>query len=455
MNTKDNIFLRVAALVRCSHQEQKLHGYTIEHQVKALKKYAKENGMIIGKWYIDEAKSASKDQRKRTAFQELLQDVKNDKIDFIIFTKLDRYFRDVRSFYRNEDLFEKHKVRWTCTEEKFDNYTKEGKEMLGFKVLFAQMESDRIGERIDFTFKNMVDEKRPITGAQPFGYKIVGEEREKRIVKDEGVEDIVNDIFDHYEMYRNKRRTTRFIAEKYDVALSYKLISRILKNRCYTGEYRGVEDYYPAYISKERFEQIQKSIKNNVKATKENTVYMFSGIIRCGECGCRAAGTSSKAPSGKRYKLYRCGRFNNIKDCQNKRSVTELQIEKYLLDNIKDELEKHIIRAKVAEAEKKKPSVNKASIKAKIGRVRQMYKDGFMEYEDFKNDMTELNDALKRAEAEEKQNETRDLTPIKELLEAGFTEMYETLSDSEKSVFWSKIIREIKYYPDKKIEVFF
>ena len=99
--------------------------------------------------------------------------------------------------------------------------------------------------------------------------------------------------------------------------------------------------------------------------------------------------------------------------------------------------------------------MNKAAINAKIGRVRQMYKDGFMDYEEFKRDMTELQESLAKAEAEEKQHEVRDLSAVKKLFETGFTEIYDTLSEEEKRAFWGKIVREIRVYADKRIEVFF
>ena len=453
-NNTENALLRVAGLVRVSHLEQKLHGYSVEHQVKSIKKYAKENGMTISKWYIDEAKSASKDQRKRTAFQELMSDVQEGEIDYILFTRLDRYFRDVRSFYRCEDIYEKHNVRWKCTEESFDNYTPKGKELLHFKIVLAQMESDRIGERIDFTFRNMVSEKRPISGSQPFGYKIKGEGRNKSIVKDKENEQIINDIFDHYELYRSKNATTKYIAETHR-PVSYKIITKVLKNEQYTGTYRGVEDYCPAYITKERFDRIQEILQSNVKKTKEKRVFIFSGTIKCGHCGCRFVGNTSKGGGGTTYKIYRCGRFNNYGTCDNRKGFNELKIERYLLENIVEEVRKYEVKAKVEEAKAKKPKANKAAIEKKIERVQQMYEDGAMSYDRFKERYNDLTAKIKEIEAEEKQFDKRDLAPIKKLFEAGFEEAYSTLSDTEKTAFWGKIIKELKVYSDGKIDVFF
>ena len=84
-----------------------------------------------------------------------------------------------------------------------------------------------------------------------------------------------------------------------------------------------------------------------------------------------------------------------------------------------------------------------------------MYRDEMMEYEDFKAEYEELSEQLKQAEKVEKKHEKRDLTPIKKLLEAGFVEVYATMSDDEKRAFWGKIVTEIKFYKDGKIEVFF
>ena len=44
---------RVAAYIRVSTQEQKLHGISLDAQRDTLTRYAKEHGLIIVEWYED------------------------------------------------------------------------------------------------------------------------------------------------------------------------------------------------------------------------------------------------------------------------------------------------------------------------------------------------------------------------------------------------------------------
>ena len=56
-NAIDTAFKKVelvAAYVRVSHQEQKLHGLSLDAQKMKLKEYAEKNNMKIVEWYLDE-----------------------------------------------------------------------------------------------------------------------------------------------------------------------------------------------------------------------------------------------------------------------------------------------------------------------------------------------------------------------------------------------------------------
>jgi hypothetical protein len=301
----------------------------------------------------------------------------------------------------------------------------------------------------------MVEEKRPISGAQPLGYKIVGEGRDKKIVKDEAAEPIVNDLFDYYETHRSKRGTVRYISEKYDFPLTYSRVSKLLKNEFYTGDYRGIKNYAPAYLTKERFDNIQRIAKNNVKQTKGRRVFVFSGMVSCGHCGCRATGSTTTKANGLWYKHYRCGRYNNAGDCDNKKAMNETNIEKFLLENILDEMEKYEVRTTIEEAERPKTQNTSSKIKGKIKRIQQMYRDEMMEYEDFKAEYEELSEQLKQAEKVEKKHEKRDLTPVKKLLETGFVEVYTTMSDEEKRAFGARLLPRLSSTKTEKSRYFF
>jgi len=82
--------LRAVAYARFSSDMQR--GESIDAQLRAIQKYAKENNfMVIGE-YIDMAKSGKNDDRPE--FQNMICDSKLDQFDVIIVHKLDRFARN-------------------------------------------------------------------------------------------------------------------------------------------------------------------------------------------------------------------------------------------------------------------------------------------------------------------------------------------------------------------------
>lgn len=77
--------LRCAIYIRVSTFEQSVHGKSLQAQKECLEQYATDNNMSIVGVYADEGKTARKELKKRKAIHALVEDVKRDKIDVIIF----------------------------------------------------------------------------------------------------------------------------------------------------------------------------------------------------------------------------------------------------------------------------------------------------------------------------------------------------------------------------------
>ena len=99
---------RAALYCRVSTEEQARHGYSIGAQLEALRRYAKEQGYVIVGEYLDEGISGQKGYKKRPAMTELMQAL--DRVDVILFIRLDRWFRSVKLFYQVQDLLDAHGV---------------------------------------------------------------------------------------------------------------------------------------------------------------------------------------------------------------------------------------------------------------------------------------------------------------------------------------------------------
>jgi site-specific DNA recombinase len=78
---------------RVSTLDQKREGFSLGEQEEKLKEFCKFKGYEIYKIYADEGISAKND--KRPAYQEMMRDVKDKKINVIVAFKLDRLTRSV------------------------------------------------------------------------------------------------------------------------------------------------------------------------------------------------------------------------------------------------------------------------------------------------------------------------------------------------------------------------
>ena len=186
--------LRVALYVRVSGQEQAIKGLSLEAQQEDLEEYARERGWVIVGVYIDAAKTARKRLGKRTNFLRMLEDVKRDKVDLILFTRLDRWFRSVADYYKVIEVLEAHHCGWLTTQEQYDTTTAGGRLYINLRLSIAQNEADLCGERIGAVFDSKIKHGTVISGSCLFGYR-VNEEKKLEVVPENAA--IVLDAFEH------------------------------------------------------------------------------------------------------------------------------------------------------------------------------------------------------------------------------------------------------------------
>ena len=118
---------RVALYIRVSTEEQAVHGLSIEAQTEALDAWAKSSEAIVVGHYVDAGISARKPASKRPELQRLLADIKKGNVDLIVFTKLDRWFRNIAEYYKVQEILEKHRVDWKTIHEDYDTSTASGR----------------------------------------------------------------------------------------------------------------------------------------------------------------------------------------------------------------------------------------------------------------------------------------------------------------------------------------
>lgn len=436
---------RVALYIRVSHDEQVVHGLSLEAQRDALMQHAKERGYSIVDVYADEGITARKKLSNRKELQRLLADVKKDKIDVILVTKLDRWFRNIKDYYTVQEILEAHNCNWKTIFENYDTSTASGRLHINIMLSVNQDECDRTSERIKAVFQHKRENKEVCSGSVPYGYYI---DENKHLAVNEDEAKIIQDMYNHYEMHNNITQTRKYISDKYGY-VTYSATRRRLTHEAYMGTVNGIKDFCPAIISAKQYKNVQRIIGMNKKEYKPKAPveeYIFSGMLRCKICG-SVLNSNRMLKNGVPYKLYRCQKFKREKSCSNQYAIPEKGIlERYLLDNIKEELKKYKVTYEVKKAEKDNTDISSQLNKCqnKLEKLKDLYLDDLIDKNSYKEEYARLNGMIAELEKELDSDTDIDIDTVNAILEMDFESIYNTLQPNEKRFIWQSIIDYIE-----------
>ena len=454
-----NEIKRVALYIRVSTDRQAKEGESLEAQEDALYSYCKERNYIVVDKYIDGGETGQK--IKRTNFQRMMEDVKANKIDLILMTKLDRWFRNIADFYKIIETIQKHNVDWKTIWEDFDTTTASGQFWLNISLSIGQLEAQRTSERINEIFNHKYHVQKTVcTGMAPYGYKI---ENKKLVVDEEKAKNIVA-LFEHYKKTNNLNETANWFRTNCENK-STTVIKKYLRNPIYIGKFRTtrtkeiIEDFAPRIISDDLWKDVQRLIQINVKNNKGNpnaihhnsTPYIFTGLLVCKECGHILSG---KANTGGIH-YYNC-RYNYFKKCENNKCINERKLEKYLLDNIVSILEQKKLEIIEINSKKVKIVDNTQMLKTKLKKLADLYLNNMIDIDYYKESYENISAQINKIEEQKNINTKIDYSYIDDFLKIDFLTYYDKLDNLDKRRFWASIIEsiEIKGYDDIKVNVY-
>lgn len=452
---------RCAIYIRVSTAEQSMKGHSLQAQKEYLESYADSHNMRVVGVYADEGQTARKELKKRKAIHALLKDVEADKIDVILFWRMDRWFRNVADFYKVQDVLDAHEVRWVSTSEPNINMeTRDGRLSLNLILTIGQNEVDTTSERIKFTVNNMIQNGRMVWGAAnlPFGYVISNENGVKRMAKDPETAHMVEEFYRFFRQTHKKRATVAHMQDTFGIDFSYGMLRTMLSSEFYIGKYRSNENYCPAYLTVDEWKNIQAISENNIKYPRTGRIYIFSGLVRCPVCGSRMAARNGKSiinrktKERKDYFYYRCNKAVLNKQCSYTSLVSQNFIEEYLLNNLEAEYRRYQVRCnniKESKAyQKKKRSVT--SIRSEMERLNILFQKGRIDFEYYDAQYGKLESELKSFE--EVIIEEKDHSNVVEILNSDFKEMYHSLSLENRQAFWQQIIKEIHLIDKRQVD---
>src|ERR1022692_3472564 len=111
---------------------------------------------------------------ERPAFQRLLVDVGEGKIDVVVVYKVDRLTRSLSDFAKIVEIFDKRNVSFVSVTQHFNTTTSMGRLTLNILLSFAQFEREVTGERIRDKIAASKKKGMWMGGFVPLGYDLEG-----------------------------------------------------------------------------------------------------------------------------------------------------------------------------------------------------------------------------------------------------------------------------------------
>ena len=260
-----------------------------------VKSQAHEGWVCLKDHYNDGGYSGG--SMERPALQQLLEDIRQRKLDVIVVYKVDRLTRSLADFAKLVELFDSHEVSFVSVTQSFNTTSSMGRLTLNVLLSFAQFEREVTGERI--RDKIAASKKKGIWmgGVVPHGYRVVN--RKLLLEPSEATE--VTLIFDLYWQLKSipavvreldqrgiRTRVRNRSSGKTFGGISFMAgpVSHILGNRVYLGEINHRDKSYPGehepIISLERFVQAQENLRTrttNLTGSYEQSGALLAGLI--------------------------------------------------------------------------------------------------------------------------------------------------------------------------------
>ena len=405
---------------------------SITNQKAILEKYAKEHFLTPWKFYVDDGFSGT--NFERPDFLRMKEDMDNGIIGTVVVKDLSRFGRDhIMVGYYTEMYFAEMNIRFIAINDNVDTENSESNEFAPFTNIFNEWYAKNASKKIQAVFRAKGESGQRIGSSIPYGY-IVNPDNPKTLVVDEEAAAVVKHIYELCMCGKGPAKIAKQLtAEGISTPMvyfkqnglpcrmkgeisntwCYRTVAGILENMTYIGntvnfqtttknykthkivklpkeEWLIFENTHPAIVEKSVWEKVQELRKHKRRNTKSGKTSIFSGVLRCADCGA---------------KLYYCPckRFNEEQShfvCSNYKGntgncsvhyiretvlyeivLTQLRLMLGYLHCFEDEFVKSLIdksandKKKEFSAKKKKLAANKSRIAELDGIFKRIYED--------------------------------------------------------------------------------
>lgn len=317
--------MKAALYIRVSTDEQAKHGYSIAAQQEKLEAFCLSQGWDIYKTYIDDGYSAK--DLNRPKFNEMLTEIKNEKIDVLLVYRLDRLTRSVLDLYTILNILDQYKCSFKSATEVYDTTNAMGRLFITLVAAIAQWERENTAERVRMGMEKKTKLGKWKGGIAPYGYRI---ENKELVINDDEIE-VVKTIFKMAETLGFYTIAKKLTEAGYETRNGndwhVHTVRDIANNPVYAGyltfnekddakkpprEQTLYEGNHERIINRDNFWLLQEKFdQRRVFGGKRQTSnYYFSSILKCGRCGSSMSGHKSGG-----LKTYRCSGKKAGKKC--------------------------------------------------------------------------------------------------------------------------------------------
>lgn len=327
---------------------------SIQTQRMMLRQYAAEHGLTVVDEYIDDGWSGT--NFDRPAFQRMIDDIENGKINCVVTKDLSRLGRNyILTGQYTEIYFPSKGVRYIAINDNVDTLSGES-ELAPFLNILNEMQARQTSKKVKAALQTRFANGAHYGAYAPLGYR-KDPDKKGHLLIDPETSWIIEKIFDLAVHGRGAASITRLLTEekvptpgwlnfqRYGTfahiyagapeekgyAWTIAQVKSVLKDETYIGntihnkqtnisfknkkkvrkpeeEWQRVEGTHEAIVSKDVFRQVQEQIRSRRRRQKDGTTQIFSGLVKCADCGWSMAygeNRQNKTP----YGHYHCSKY--------------------------------------------------------------------------------------------------------------------------------------------------
>ena len=352
---------------------------SLETQESRFKEYCLRYGLLPVSQFVDVV-SGRRDDRKE--YRRLVESALAGDADVIVVQFLDRFGRNPREILQRYWELQDAGVSVVATDEDINEEL-----ILLIKAGIAGAESRRTSERVRANMSRAV-EKGVHAARAPFGLRRIYHGKEVHWERDPIEAPVVREM---YRLSVEENRGYKSIADQLTAAghrtrggrpFASFTVHRVLSNEALMGdlvygkrprkgnprqELVRVTGFFPAILSSSEWGLLQERLnirRETSRGRTHSSVYLLSGMARCGYCGGPMAGKAGATNKNTQYRNYWCSRATKSREhCSHYNGHSAPKLETAVLGYLGQFSDPDMVKTRIEATDRKEMSVRESELK--------------------------------------------------------------------------------------------